>query len=156
MKFLLSLVVALLSSCSCTEELMVGGSAGAQVSSVDKRLSAAAAGALAGAPIYRTRHLFFGGDHVITTSSGSNYQHALTASFKDFMQTTGTVASGFMLMKVELAKQITERVIAGEITKRQAAELQAQLLLAQDATQLAKVQEFLKAGAPATIGTLSP
>ena len=77
-------------------------------------------------------------------------------SFQHAMQTTAAVATGLMSMKVSLAKEVTERFLQGQITKRQAAQLQTQIQLAQGAEQLVKVQEFLKAGAEPTIGTLQP
>lgn len=145
-RLLLPLSAMALSACAHTTETMIGPSAG--LSQLPERsMDAAALAALSGAPVYQTKHWLLGGDHVITTSSGSNYQHAQSQSFKDAMQTVGTVATGFFGMKVALAKEVTERFLQGQITERMKAEFMKDIALAETEAELATVTAELAAAA---------
>lgn len=92
---------------------------------------------LASADVYRFRNWQMGGVSTWTNSMGSSHTVDNQASWKDFMQMTGTSVGGFLTYKATLAAEITKRFNAGQLTQRQAAQLQTQVALAQTEKDLA-------------------
>lgn len=129
MKWMILIPLAL-ASCSMTDEQ---GSRGGQIP-----VSNVEGGLLAGAPdTYRFRHWQMGGVVQWQNSMGSSLTADNQASWKDFMQMTGTVAGGILTYKAALASEITKRFQAGQLTQQQASQLQAQVALAQTEKDLA-------------------
>lgn len=69
-------------------------------------------------------------------------------SFQHGAQALTTMATGFMSMKVSLAKEVTERFLQGQITERMKAEFMTQIALANTEAELAIVTAQLAAAAP--------
>jgi hypothetical protein len=87
---------------------------------------------IAAAPdVYRWRNWQMGGVSQWTNSMGSSHTVDNQASFKDAMQAAGTAISAISAYKSFAAAELSKRVLEGEITKRQGAELANQLALAQ-------------------------
>lgn len=126
---LLALIPLGLASCTMTEEYatrggqhVVGNSPSGQV--------------LASADVYRFRNWQMGGVSTWTNSMGSSHTVDNQASFKDAMQTVGAVATTLYTYKAYAAAELTKRVLEGEITKRQGAELANKLALAQSEAEV--------------------
>lgn len=132
---LLAMIPLGLSSCTMTDEQ---GSRGGQ-----QLLGKVEGGLLAAAPdTYRFRNWQMGGVSTWQNSMGSSMTVDNQASFKDAMQAAGTMTSAVYAYKSYAAAQLTQRILEGEITKRQGAELANKLALA---TTEAEVTMFLAA-----------
>lgn len=94
------------------------------------------------ADTYRFRNWQMGGVSTWQNSMGSSMTVDNQASFKDAMQAAGTISSTVYAYKSYAAAQLTQRILEGEITKRQGAELANKLALA---TTEAEVTMFLAA-----------
>jgi hypothetical protein len=87
---------------------------------------------IAAAPdVYRWRNWQMGGVSQWQNSMGSSHTVDNQASFKDAMQTAGAAVSAISAYKSFAAAELSKRVLEGEITKRQGAELANKLALAQ-------------------------
>lgn len=147
----------LLSSCAATEELMIGQGHSIEFPNGSRiPNNPALVAAMAGNKVYRTRHLFLGGDHIVKTSSGSEYNHALTSSFKDFLQTVGIAVIGWSQTSVAKAKEVSAQYESGQITKRQAQEQMAALQQAEIAAKAGATSEAIGAGAEIAPITITP
>lgn len=138
MKYLLLLVMFPLASCTMTDE---SASRGGQ-----QLLGKAEGGLLAAAPdTYRFRNWQMGGVSTWQNSMGSSMTVDNQASFKDAMQAAGTMTSTIYAYKSYAAAQLTQRILEGEITKRQGAELANKLALAQTEAEVTTVLATLEA-----------
>lgn len=98
---------------------------------------------IAAAPdVYRWRNWQLGGVSTWSNSMGSSHTVDNQASFKDAMQAAGAAVSTISAYKSYAAAELTKRIVEGEITKRQGAQLANQLALAN--TQ-AEVDMFMAA-----------
>lgn len=135
MKFFLLLMTIPLALASCTmtdEQASRGG---------QQLIGESSGGLLAAAPdTYRFRNWQMGGVTTWTNSMGSSNTTDNQASFKDAMQAAGAISSTVYAYKSYAAAQLTQRILEGEITKRQGAELANKLALA---TTEAEVTMFL-------------
>jgi hypothetical protein len=148
MKQLIPFLALLLCSCAATEELMIGQGRGLDAPAGTKiPNNPALVAAMAGNKVYRTRHIYLGGDHIVKTSSGSEYNHALTASFKDFLQAMGVAVIGWTQASVAKAKEVSTQFEAGQITKREAQAQMAAIQQAEIAAKGSATSEAIKAGA---------
>jgi hypothetical protein len=132
--FLLLMTIPLaLASCTMTDE---SASRGGQ-----QLLGEASGGLIATAPdTYRFRNWQMGGVTTWANSMGSTNTTDNQASFKDAMQAVGAVTTSVYAYKAYAAAELTKRVLEGEITKRQGAELANKLALA---TTEAEVTMFM-------------
>lgn len=129
--FLVAVIPLSFASCTMVDEQ---GSRGGQQARGDKKGQML----LAAAPdTYRFRLWQMGGVMTAQNSMGTSVTADNQASWKDFMQMTGTVAGGILTYKAALAAEITRRFQAGQLTQRQAAQLQTQVALAQTEKDLA-------------------
>lgn len=132
MKFWLLLVTLPLGLASCTmtdEQASRGG---------QQLIGEASGGLIVAMPdTYRFRNWQMGGVSTWQNSMGSSMTVDNQASWKDFMQMTGTAVGGFLTYKAALAAEVTKRFNAGQLTQRQAAQLQTQVALAQTEKDLA-------------------
>jgi hypothetical protein len=137
--FLLLVTIPLaLASCTMTDEQ---GSRGGQ-----KLLGEASGGLLAAAPdTYRWRNWQLGGVSQWTNSMGSSHTVDNQASFKDGAQAVGTVFTTVYAFKSYAAAQLTQRMLEGEITKRQGAELANKLALAQTEAEVSVIMAQIAA-----------
>jgi hypothetical protein len=92
----------------------------------------------------------------VKTSNGSEYNHALTASFKDFLQTLGVAYAGWTAASIQKAKEITAQLQMHEITQQQAQQQMFQLQQAELAAQGAATSEAIGAGAEIAPITITP
>lgn len=141
MKFFLLLVTIplALASCTMTEEY---GSRGGQQAHGDKKGPMM----LATAPdVYRWRNWQLGGVSQWTNSMGSSHTVDNQASFKDGAQAVGAVFTTVYAFKSYAAAQLTQRMLEGEITKRQGAELANKLALAQTEAEVSVIMAQIAA-----------
>lgn len=104
-------------------------------------LGSADGGILAASPdTYRFRNWQMGGVTTWANSMGSTNTTDNQASFKDAMQAAGAAVSAISAYKSYAAAQLTQRILEGELTKRQGAELANKLALA---TTQAEVDMFM-------------
>lgn len=124
MKLLLLLVCLPLGLVSCTMTEEYGSRGGQHVA------GEGSGQILASADVYRWRNWQMGGVSTWSNSMGSSHTVDNQASFKDAMQTVGTVATALYTYKAYAAAELSKRILEGEITKRQGAELANKLALA--------------------------
>lgn len=118
--------------------------------------SPAAIAALAGNGVYRYRQFLLGGDHIIKTSNGSEYNHALSKSFADFLQMVGVAVVGWTQAAVAKAQLIHDQYALGQITKQQAQQQMADLAGKQLAAKGGAYTGALEHGAVPTVGPVNP
>jgi alpha-ketoglutarate-dependent taurine dioxygenase len=94
---------------------------------------------------YLAQGIYVGGEHDTRWSSGAQWTHSLSASFKDLMQTIATVSASVASFKASAASEVTKRVDAKELTVRQGQQLQFEIQKIQTEADVAKFMAALAA-----------
>jgi outer membrane biogenesis lipoprotein LolB len=97
-----------------------------------------------------------GGKATWQNSMGSSFAGDFEKSWADTMQTLGVAVIGWSQASVAKAKELTTRLEAGEITKRQAQEQAARIAEAELAAKAGATSEAIGAGAEITPITVTP
>lgn len=114
------LCCACMISCAATEELMIGGGNSLSLNNGQKLSgNPSVIAAAAGNKIYRYRQFYLGGDHMVKTSSGSEYNHALTSSLQHFLQAAGIAYGAWTNMAIRQADNMLSQYKEGQITERE-------------------------------------
>lgn len=128
MKAFLHITLAIASlalvACSQTKENMYRG---AGVLAKIGHLEGGVIGDLSNAGIYEWTHTQFGGTAMWQNSMGSSSTVDNQVSFKDAMQAIAGVATSVYSFKAMAAAEVTKRLAEGELTKRQAQQLQFEI-----------------------------
>lgn len=137
---LLIFIAPSLLCCSCTMTDEQGSRGGQQL------IGEVSGGLIVAAPdTYRWRNWQLGGVSQWTNSMGSSHTVDNQASFKDGAQAVGAIFTTVYAFKSYAAAQLTQRMLEGEITKRQGAELANKLALAQTEAEVSVIMAQIAA-----------
>ncbi len=95
---------------------------------------------------YRFRLWQMGGTGILNTSMGTSFTFDNQVSFKDAMQAAAGMTSTVYAFKAYAAAEVTKRLLAGEFTKQQAAQLQFEISKILSEADVTKFLATLAAG----------